>query len=129
MKNSLTLTLFLLSSLISFAQITITSVTSNPTSCSNNGSVTITISGGSPVFCYRINGSACQFSGDRTHTFSGLFSGSYTITVEDAQSSQSQTTTVGGNYTEPTAWTTVNGCALLANASGGLPPYLSLIHI
>ena len=99
MKNYLILPILLFSSILGFSQITITALTSSPTSCSNNGSVTITITGGNPVFCYRINGGACQYSGSRTHTFTGLYSGNYTVTVEDGQSSESQSVSVGGNYT------------------------------
>ncbi len=129
MKTSLLSVILFFFSVAAYGQISIASVTANPASCSNNGSATITITGGSPVFCYRINGGPCQYSGSRTYTFTGLYSGNYTITVEDGQSTVSESVTVGGNYTEPTAWATVNGCSVLANATGGLPPYMYAISI
>ena len=111
------------------AQITIVSANGNPAGCSNNGSATITIAGGNPVFCYRINGGACQYSGSRSHTFTGLYSGTYTISAEDGSGMVSTTVTVGGNYREPNAWAFVNGCMITAQASGGQPPYQYAISI
>lgn len=129
MKTTLYTFVLLLFATVATAQITIVSATGNAASCSNNGSATITIAGGNPVFCYRINGGACQYSGSRSHTFTGLYSGTYTITAEDGSGQVSSSVTVGGNYQEPTAWASVNGCAIMAQASGGQPPYQYAISI
>ena len=123
MKSLFPLTVLLLICSTLFSQPTIVSVSGSAASCSNNGTATVTISGGTPVFCFQINGGNCQYWAGNTYTFSGLFSGTYTITVSDNSGQVSETVTVGGNYSEPVAFATLNGCGVLATSSGGLPPY------
>jgi len=92
----------------------------------NNGSITITASGGSPNYTYDI-GSGPQFSG----IFSSLIAGNYTITITD---SNICSTSVSVTITEPTA--IVNSMisssvscfgasdgSVTSTQSGGSPPY------
>ena len=94
----------------------------------NDGSVTVTGSGGTPPYQYRISGGAYQISG----TFGTLSAGSYTVTVRDAAfclrnvavtitqpqmpltaniATQSNVTCFGGN----------NGSVTVAGVGGTLP--------
>ncbi len=113
----------------SFGQIQITSITATNSTCSNNGTVTVQISGGTPSYCYQINGGSCQFSNSKSYTFTGLFSGQQTITVTDGNSTATKTVVVGGNYQVPALLVNVNGCSLAAVASKGQPPYQYAISL
>ncbi len=58
------------------------STTSTPATCAgvNNGTITVTVSGGTAPFTYQLNAGASQVS----PTFSSLASGNHTVIVEDA---------------------------------------------
>jgi len=129
MKSPLFITAILFAQFSIFAQISITSTSGTDASCSNNGTAIVSISGGTPLFCYQINGGACQYSSNSTYTFTGLYSGDYTITVSDGQSSASQSVTVGGNYTDLNVFANIDGCGVTATAWGGLQPYQYSISV
>ncbi len=61
--------------------LTVVNIATTPPSCipGNDGSVTITVSGGTPNYTYNIGG-----GNQVSNVFSGLAGGSYTITVTDA---------------------------------------------
>jgi gliding motility-associated-like protein len=92
----------------------------------NNGTVTVTSSGGTPTYLYSIDGGAFGASA----TFSGLTPGAHTVSVRDANGC---TVTIPVTITEPTALTlatsSVNAICTAANgsatvvASGGTPNY------
>jgi N-acetylneuraminic acid mutarotase len=91
----------------------------------NNGSITVTTSGGKFPFQYSIDGTTFQAS----NVFTGLTANSYTVYVKDANGCISTTTTTINNVTPPTltANTTTATCSnnngsITANASGGTPP-------
>ncbi len=60
----------------------------------STGSITVTVSGGTPVYAYSLNGGTASTN----NTFSTLPAGTYTINVEDAQGCQIDSTVV---VTEP----------------------------
>jgi CHU_C Type IX secretion signal domain/SprB repeat len=115
--------LLLSSSLL--AQMQISNITSTPAGCSSNGTVTVTVSGGTPIYCYQINGSTCYYSAASTYTFTDLASGTKNITITDGPNTATITATieVQGNYQSPSLFGLPQGCGVYAQASGGLPPY------
>jgi hypothetical protein len=70
------------SNLCAGVNITVSTATTNNTPCqaSNNGSITVTASGGSGTLTYSLNGSVFQSS----NVFSGLIAGGYPVIVKDA---------------------------------------------
>lgn len=115
--------LLLSSSLL--AQMQISSITSTPAGCSSNGTVTVTVSGGTPIYCYQINGSMCFFSAASTYTFTDLAAGIKNITITDGPNTATITASieVQGNYQSPSLFGLPQGCGVYAQAAGGLPPY------
>jgi SprB repeat/CHU_C Type IX secretion signal domain len=108
-----------------WAQMQISNITSTPAGCSSNGTVTVTVSGGTPIYCYQINGSTCFYSAASTYTFTDLPSGIKNITITDGPNTATITATieVQGNYQSPSLFGLPQGCGVYAQASGGLPPY------
>ncbi|MBL0356834.1 MAG: SprB repeat-containing protein [Chitinophagaceae bacterium] len=100
-------------------------VKDNGTCALNDGTITASGSGGTPPLEYSIDGSTFQSTGD----FTGLPSGTYTITVQDGTGcSNSQDVTIT-NPTGPevTALTASASCGLnngtiTATGTGGTPP-------
>src|SRR5205809_917870 len=98
----------------------------NPACSTGTGSITVTASGGTGALSYSIDGTNFQAS----NVFNGLASGSYTITVKDANGC---TTTTGATVTIPTAVTTSSSNAdplcngqlgsMTVTFSGGTPGY------
>jgi gliding motility-associated-like protein len=91
------------------------------------GSVTIGVTGGSPVYQYKLDAGAFQAS----NTFNGVAAGAHTVTVQDANGCQG---TVNLTITQPTALTfstvavaaSCNGVCdgqITVNASNATPPY------
>ena len=107
------------------------SVVSNVTcNGAGNGSVTVTVSGGSTPYTYLWNDNLAQ----TTATASGLSSGTYTVTVTDSygcKGTSSATVTqptalsVSGALTHVACYTYSTG-AITASTSGGTPPYAYL---
>ena len=112
--------------------ITATASTVTNVSCfnGNNGSATVSPSGGVPPYSYSWNSSPIQ----TTQTATGLRAGVYTVTVTDSRGTM---TTANATITQPNALTNVlattitnvgcfggnNGSATVTNPTGGTPPY------
>src|SRR5436305_430024 len=106
--------------------LTASALASNPACSTGTGSITVTASGGTGALSYSIDGTNFQAS----NVFSGLASGSYTITVKDANGC---TTTTGATVTIPTAVTASSSNAdplcngqlgsMTVTFSGGTPGY------
>jgi hypothetical protein len=103
------------------AAMSITGTTTPPTCGNNNGSITLNVTGGTGNKTYSWN------TGAVTSSISNLASGTYTVTVSDANGcSQTQSFTlsspaafsVTGSVTAPTCWNSANGI-INANATGG----------
>jgi hypothetical protein len=76
------------------------SATSTGASCGqNNGTVTVTASGGNAPYTYRLNGGAGQSS----NVFTGLAAGTYTVQVSDVNGCSGSTTVTVGNAPDVTA--------------------------
>ena len=114
------------------AAITVTSVDSTDVSCNglNDGSINITVSGGTPPYEYSID--SCVTFISNGGTFTGLASGTYYLCIRDANGCTFSAGTATIN--EPAQLTTVlaatqNTCnggtagAIDATASGGTSPY------
>ena len=106
--------------------ITIGITLTNPTCGSSNGSLTATASGGTPQYSYKWSNSAT------TASISGLTSGTYTVTVTDANGCTKMTSQVLTSPNAPivtiSAVTNVtcfggNNGAATASATGGTAPY------
>ncbi len=97
----------------------------------NDGSVSVSASGGTPGYQYSLNGGPWVGGPGGTYTFTGLSAGTHTITVQDANGCQASTTvTVSEPPVLTFGVTTSNAlCAGTAtgsiafSASGGTPPY------
>lgn len=108
--------------------ITVTGTLVNPTTGNNNGSITVSASGGTGSFTFNINGGAFQPS----VTFSNLGAGSFTIIAKDGNGCTGSaiftlvatnpcagvTINVTGTVTNPTAPGATNG-SIAASATGG----------
>lgn len=102
---------------------------SSPASCGNNGSATVSVGGGSGVYAYQWDDPNNQ----TTPTALNLISGAYRVTVTDLTTGCDNTATVFvTNDGAPVAFirntTDVlcyggNDGSVLADATGGLPPY------
>ncbi|MCZ2140011.1 MAG: SprB repeat-containing protein, partial [Bacteroidia bacterium] len=79
---------------LAFAPPTITNPTCNP---GNNGSINITASGGTPSYTYKIGAGAFQPGG----VFTGLTTGTYIITVKDANGCTKTTSVTLSNNNAP----------------------------
>ncbi|WP_266204430.1 T9SS type B sorting domain-containing protein [Pontibacter kalidii] len=108
---------------------TAVAATSLPAGCANNdGSITVgTVTGGTATYTYSINGTSFQSS----KTFSGLASGTYTVTAKDANGciitrSISVGKTAPTNFaatTEPSTCGSNNGTITVGAVTGGVSPY------
>lgn len=106
---------------------TFTFTKTDPT-CTPNGTIVITASGGTGPYQYSINGGS---SFQPSNTFSGLSGGTYSIIVRDANnctsSPQSTTLTLVNTMTATVAKTDGNcnagGTITVTAAGGGNPPY------
>src|SRR5437773_6158939 len=106
--------------------LTASALATNPACSTGTGSITVTASGGTGALSYSIDGTNFQAS----NVFNDLASGSYTITVKDANGC---TTTTGATVTIPTAVTASSSNAdplcngqlgsMTVTFSGGTPGY------
>jgi gliding motility-associated-like protein len=101
--------------------------TATPASCGNaDGSITITATGGTAPYQYSKDGTNFQTG----NTFTGLASGTYSITVKDASGCSSivVVSVNGGNGPIASATTTAASCGsadgtIVVSATGGTAPY------
>jgi PKD repeat protein/uncharacterized protein (DUF2141 family) len=93
----------------------------------NNGSITVTASGGTGAHLFSLNGDTPQTSG----IFNGLAAGNYTITVTDENGCETEVTTeieAGAvleltlDVTDPLCFGESNG-SIVPEPTGGQPPY------
>ncbi|WP_242084806.1 T9SS type B sorting domain-containing protein [Aestuariivivens sediminis] len=104
-----------------------------PITCNDDGSVTISATGGWGGYSYELEQPNSTILGPQgSNSFGGLSqSGTYTISVTDANGCVVTTTFVLTTPTNPTAtiinadycYDTTNGASLEVDASGGNPPY------
>lgn len=59
-------------------------VNSSPTCFNNDGQIIVNLSGGTPPFYYQFSNGENDIDGSRSHTYSNLVAGAYTIIVTDA---------------------------------------------
>jgi uncharacterized protein (DUF2237 family) len=87
--------------------VTISLVSSNNVSCNggNNGSITVTASGGTGALQFSDNGGTTWNAGTSPYTFNGLTAGPYTIEVEDANGCTAIYTGNPVTLTQPAALT------------------------
>lgn len=103
----------------------LTSSKTNPT-CSPDGSITLTASGGTPPYQYSINGGTTYVS---TNVFTGLAGGTYNAIVKDAlncTASQTIVLTPANTVTQTVSKTDADcgtGGTITITAGGGTPPY------
>jgi gliding motility-associated-like protein len=92
----------------------------------NNGSIALAVTGGVPGYTYKLNSNPYQASG----SFTGLSSGSYTLTVKDANNCTSSVIVplqisnpllVANNTIQPVC--TDTSTIISVTASGGVAPY------
>lgn len=98
----------------------------------NNGSATVNVTGGTPIFAYFLNGNIVQQSANRTYIFNGLSAGTYNLTVIDVAgcradisvtvSQPSSALQVSANVIRGDFDNTCNGEATVT-VTGGVPPY------
>lgn len=113
--------------------LNVTLVSTVPSTCAvNNGSVTVSASGGTPAYTYTLGAAS-----NTTGTFSGLASGTYNVTVTDANGCTKTLVVSVASTVAPTASITsqqpvscfggVNGSAIIG-MSGGTAPYTFSIN-
>ncbi len=105
------------------------STTATAVTCSggNNGSASVTASGGTPPYSYQWNDPSSQ----QGSTASGLAAGTYVVTITDANGCTHQVSATIDSPVPLTATTTAvdnvcsggNAGSATVNASGGTPPY------
>jgi gliding motility-associated-like protein len=104
-----------------------------PTCAGNDGSLTVTATGGSGTYSYSVQDGNGATTTSTTGVFANLAAGSYTVTVRDDKGCTTTlapvTLTAGPTLaasvsgTNPTACGTDNGTITVSNASGGTQPY------
>jgi len=112
-------------SILNFTSVTVSAIPASTFCSSPNGTITVVATGGVAPLQYSINANAYQSS----NIFTGLNSGTYTVTVQDANGCLTTTTAVIGNFPAPTLTATAvtascgnaNG-SITANSTGGVPP-------
>ena len=106
-----------------------TSFTTNTTisTCSSNGSITVTPTSGTAPFLYQIISSTTGIirPAQNAAVFNNLPPGTYTIRITDKNNFTAQNpATINGNYTPLTLSYSQNQSTLTVNAINGKPPYL-----
>ncbi len=104
--------------------------TTNPASCSSNGSITVNASGGLAPYLYELSGPINRPT-QSSNVFNATTTGNYTVTVTDnCGQTVSNSVTVGGTYFNPvvTATSTLYGCGssnarITVSVSGGEAPF------
>lgn len=105
-------------------QLTI-NATTTPSTCSSNGSISATATGGSGDYTFELT-SPCLSNPifNSTGIFISLATCQYTVVVTDgAGNSESETTIVTGSYTAPTLQLLCSGCSIEVIVSNGKSPF------
>ncbi|MCF8243905.1 MAG: gliding motility-associated C-terminal domain-containing protein [Saprospiraceae bacterium] len=106
------------------AQVSFTYQVTNAT-CSSNGSIQISASGGTGTLNYQLSSTCLQLPlTQQSSTFNNLPPCLYTVTVTDGSSgaSATQTVSVGGNYQNLDLTLMCGNCAVEALVTGGASP-------
>ena len=113
--------------LIQNSPLVISSVVTNPITCTNNATITTTASGGSGNYNYSLYWATNLIQVtpfQNSPVFSNLNAGSYIIRITDSLGCSAETSI---NITEPTSnlscSATSNGNVITINTTGGNPPY------
>jgi uncharacterized repeat protein (TIGR01451 family) len=108
------------------AQVLVNATPTNPTVFGGTGSIVASATGGTGPFTYSIDGSTFQISG----TFTGLATGSYTVTAKDANAciGTTSTTLAAPGQIVVNATASNPACAggtgsIVASATGGVSPF------
>jgi subtilisin-like proprotein convertase family protein len=106
---------------VAVAPVSVVAQVGNTIACfgQSTGSIIANGTGGIAPLNYQLNGGGLQAS----NTFTGLPSGTYTITVIDATAAQASTTVTIGQPGPITASAAVNLNQITVNAAGGTTPY------
>ncbi len=123
-KVLLSLFVLMLTACTLSAQVNV-STTSQSSSCSANGTVTVNVTGAQPPITYYVNGTPVSTQPSLNYTINGFSPGIYSIKVIDGggQASSPLNVTVGGTYLEPVLTIQKSGCNLTANVTNGISPY------
>lgn len=93
---------FLLLPVSLLAQLQINTVTGNPSTCFNNGSITVDATTTAPPLLYSITGGPVTAPVQTSAVFNSLPAGTYTVTVSDgALNKTNRSVIVDGNYMQP----------------------------
>lgn len=126
MKRNLIFLFFVFIFLSSKAQTSFITTTAIST-CSSNGSITVTPTSGTAPFLYQIISSSTGIirPAQNAPVFNNLPAGTYTIRLTDGNNFTAQnTTTIIGSYNPLTFAYTQNQSTLTINPINGKPPYL-----
>jgi hypothetical protein len=134
MKKYISMKMFLLimvACLVSFcatAQQLSISTKSTVSTCSSNGTITVSVTGGKAPYCYDLTPcSNCLTCVPATsNTFSSLAPGSYTVKVTDNSTpvqTQTATVVVTGTYTPLSILGEITTCGVVGHGKGGKKPY------
>ncbi len=109
----------------SFSQISI-SVQAQPSTCSSNGSIQVTASGGTGTLNYELSSPCLAIPIiQQVPTFNNLAPCQYTLVVTDGSSgaSASEVVNIGGNYQSPDISLFCGSCQIEASTTGGSAPF------
>ena len=117
--------LFILFPCILFAQLSITIDVQDAT-CSSNGQITITTSGGSGDYTYSLINDCEQIFPQETGIFSTLPPCDYTVNVTDNDTNEmiSEEVTIQGTYQTMDLSISHPDCDIMVNVSGGVSPFI-----
>jgi hypothetical protein len=105
--------------------IQVSVVTTTDSNCSNNGSITVNVTGGKKPFMYSINSGAAQAS----NVFKGLAAATYSINVTDSTNCQASSSAIvasaGPSFTNDIQPIISSNCATVGCHDGSRSPNLS----
>ncbi|MFN8276258.1 MAG: gliding motility-associated C-terminal domain-containing protein [Chitinophagales bacterium] len=130
-RATLLMALWCVSMAIQAVPVSITSITTTPSLCSNSGTLTINLSGGAPPYQIIITDGPSNAPitypftlPNGQNTVSALPSGTYDIYVKDAVNSSDQTQTmIAGNYQPMGGQFTITNNCITIHPTGGKRPY------
>lgn len=108
-----------------FAQISLSLQTTDAT-CSSNGSMQVTVTGGSGEYNFQLSAPCLQLPiYQQSSTFNNLPPCQYTLVVTDGTTGAAATENVliGGSYQSPSLALDCGGCTLEVSLTGGLAPF------